>query len=352
MPSLLRRRSRKPWVPSRSCSSASGRGRQVLSRCQLRALRDRDRPRDRAGRHDHGHDGHLGRPPESGRDDRACWWRGGPMVGTGRGVHRGAAHRLPCSPRSPSRPSSPSASPGHRPRHAGIASNIQLGQAIALEAMLTFFLVSAVFGTCVNSGRAQGRRVRRGPGALVRHSGRRPAHRRGDEPRAGVRPGAGGRPVGGPHRVLGGADPRRDRGGAPVGARAAAAARAEIAEGTKRRTVERARDSDGSEPEREDPRRSMTASDGRRPSPRRLSVASGVRAHAFPSPHIAYPRMPASPVPPATPVPHQNHRRHDVCRDACTPRCAEAQTASAPRLAPPRPGPGRSASSPARCTAG
>ena len=32
-----------------------------------------------------------------------------------------------------------------------IANNIQLGQAIALEAILTFFLVSAVFGTCVNS---------------------------------------------------------------------------------------------------------------------------------------------------------------------------------------------------------
>jgi aquaporin Z len=32
-----------------------------------------------------------------------------------------------------------------------IASNIQLTQAIALEAILTFFLVSAVFGTCVNS---------------------------------------------------------------------------------------------------------------------------------------------------------------------------------------------------------
>ena len=32
-----------------------------------------------------------------------------------------------------------------------IASNIQLGQAIGLEAILTFFLVSAVFGTCVNS---------------------------------------------------------------------------------------------------------------------------------------------------------------------------------------------------------
>jgi MIP family channel proteins len=31
-----------------------------------------------------------------------------------------------------------------------IASNIQLSQAIALEAILTFFLVSAVFGTCVN----------------------------------------------------------------------------------------------------------------------------------------------------------------------------------------------------------
>lgn len=31
-----------------------------------------------------------------------------------------------------------------------IASNIQITQAIALEAILTFFLVSAVFGTCVN----------------------------------------------------------------------------------------------------------------------------------------------------------------------------------------------------------
>jgi aquaporin Z len=32
-----------------------------------------------------------------------------------------------------------------------LAGNIQLSQAIALEAILTFFLVSAVFGTCVNS---------------------------------------------------------------------------------------------------------------------------------------------------------------------------------------------------------
>jgi aquaporin Z len=32
-----------------------------------------------------------------------------------------------------------------------IAGNIQLWQAITLEAILTFFLVSAVFGTCVNS---------------------------------------------------------------------------------------------------------------------------------------------------------------------------------------------------------
>ena len=32
-----------------------------------------------------------------------------------------------------------------------LASNIQINQAIALEAILTFFLVSAVFGTCVNS---------------------------------------------------------------------------------------------------------------------------------------------------------------------------------------------------------
>jgi MIP family channel proteins len=32
-----------------------------------------------------------------------------------------------------------------------IASNIQISQAIALEAILTFFLVSAVFGTCVNA---------------------------------------------------------------------------------------------------------------------------------------------------------------------------------------------------------
>ncbi|HUR95757.1 MAG TPA: aquaporin [Gemmatimonadales bacterium] len=32
-----------------------------------------------------------------------------------------------------------------------IAGNVQLSQAIGLEAILTFFLVSAVFGTCVNS---------------------------------------------------------------------------------------------------------------------------------------------------------------------------------------------------------
>jgi MIP family channel proteins len=32
-----------------------------------------------------------------------------------------------------------------------IAGNVQLWQAISLEAILTFFLVSAVFGTCVNS---------------------------------------------------------------------------------------------------------------------------------------------------------------------------------------------------------
>lgn len=32
-----------------------------------------------------------------------------------------------------------------------LAGNIQLSQAIGLEAILTFFLVSAVFGTCVNS---------------------------------------------------------------------------------------------------------------------------------------------------------------------------------------------------------
>jgi aquaporin TIP len=31
-----------------------------------------------------------------------------------------------------------------------LANNVQIGQAIALEAVLTFFLVSAVFGTCVN----------------------------------------------------------------------------------------------------------------------------------------------------------------------------------------------------------
>jgi aquaporin TIP len=32
-----------------------------------------------------------------------------------------------------------------------VAGNVQLSQAIVLEAILTFFLVSAVFGTCVNS---------------------------------------------------------------------------------------------------------------------------------------------------------------------------------------------------------
>jgi aquaporin Z len=32
-----------------------------------------------------------------------------------------------------------------------LANNVQIGQAIALEAVLAFFLVSAVFGTCVNA---------------------------------------------------------------------------------------------------------------------------------------------------------------------------------------------------------
>src|SRR5690242_16480364 len=32
-----------------------------------------------------------------------------------------------------------------------LANNVQIGQAIALETVLTFFLVSAVFGTCVNA---------------------------------------------------------------------------------------------------------------------------------------------------------------------------------------------------------
>jgi MIP family channel proteins len=32
-----------------------------------------------------------------------------------------------------------------------LAGNVQLGQGIGLEAIMTFFLVSAVFGTCVNS---------------------------------------------------------------------------------------------------------------------------------------------------------------------------------------------------------
>ena len=31
-----------------------------------------------------------------------------------------------------------------------IANSLQLGQAVAIEAVLTFFLVSAVFGSCVN----------------------------------------------------------------------------------------------------------------------------------------------------------------------------------------------------------
>jgi len=32
-----------------------------------------------------------------------------------------------------------------------IANSLHLGQAVAIEAILTFFLVSAVFGTCVNA---------------------------------------------------------------------------------------------------------------------------------------------------------------------------------------------------------
>ena len=56
---------------------------------------------------------------------------------------------------------------------------------------------------------AEGRRLRRGSGAPLRHPGRRPAHRRGHEPGARVRPGAGGRAVGGALGLLGRPDPRR-----------------------------------------------------------------------------------------------------------------------------------------------
>ena len=72
------------------------------------------------------------------------------------------------------------------------------------------------------SRRAEGRRLRCRPGAAVRHSGWRSAHRLGRESGSRVRSRADLRSVGGPDRVLGGTDPRRDRGGVVVGARAVA----------------------------------------------------------------------------------------------------------------------------------
>ena len=133
---------------------------------------------------------------------------------------RGRLHRHPAPRRDRggggcSRRSTPPAvlradAPGHpAPGRAPSA----LTQGIAVEAILAFFLVSAVFGTCVNPEAPQGRRVRRSVSRwrfdILVGGG---AHRRGGESGAGFRPGAGRRRHGGADRLLDRADPGRGGG--------------------------------------------------------------------------------------------------------------------------------------------
>ena len=127
-----------------------------------------------------------------------------------RGLHRRAARR--CGPRraGASRRSSRSAST--RPialRHAGPGGqHPALRRPSALEAILTFFLVSAVFGTCVNPEAPKVGGFGVGLVLLFDILVGGPAHRRRHESGARVRTGAGGRAVGGALGLLGGADPR------------------------------------------------------------------------------------------------------------------------------------------------
>jgi glycerol uptake facilitator-like aquaporin len=78
-----------------------------------------------------------------------------------------------------------------------VNSAVNLGSAVLVEGILTFFLVWVVFAHRSRSGRRVqvDRGARDRPHDHVRHPRRRPADRRGDEPGARVRPGARRGPV-------------------------------------------------------------------------------------------------------------------------------------------------------------
>ena len=96
-----------------------------------------------------------------------------------------------------------------------LALDVSMTQGIMYEAIATFFLVFVVFGTAVDpkapkiGGLAIGL-------TITADILDRPAHRRIHEPRALVRPRGRQRRLRGASRVLGGPDPRRHRGRAPV----------------------------------------------------------------------------------------------------------------------------------------
>jgi hypothetical protein len=79
------------------------------------------------------------------------------------------------------------AAPRSRSRRAS-----QGGQAFLLEAIATFILVFAVFGTAVDPQAPRVGRLRHRDGLHGGHAGHRPAHGRGAQPGAGARPGGGG----------------------------------------------------------------------------------------------------------------------------------------------------------------
>ncbi len=102
-----------------------------------------------------------------------------------------------------------------------LANTVQFHQAMILEGVMTFFLVSAVFGTMINPVAPNLGGLGVGLDPAGRRPGGRTAHRGGGEPRPCLRPGVGLRTVGGTRGLLGGADRGRSAGGAAVGARPA-----------------------------------------------------------------------------------------------------------------------------------
>jgi aquaporin Z len=92
-----------------------------------------------------------------------------------------------------------------------LADGVTLVQAILIEALMTFLLAFAIMGTAVDArARAAGRHCHRGHGVL-RHSRRRPDHRRRDESRPCLRPRPDVGPVDGAGHLLDRAGSRSGR---------------------------------------------------------------------------------------------------------------------------------------------